>query len=87
MADALTPDGLRRFGEVAAHHVADGGVPGLVALVARHDQVHVEVHGNSWLVDPARDLTVIVLCQRLFDAGQPPAVHRELQDAAYAALP
>ena len=46
MADALTPDGLRRFGEVAAEHVANGGVPGLVALVARHDQVHVEVHGS-----------------------------------------
>jgi len=37
MADALTPGGLRRFGEVAARHVAEGGVPGLVALVARRD--------------------------------------------------
>ncbi len=42
--------------------------------------------GSSWLVDPARDLTVIVLTQRLFETPQAPAVHRELQAAAYSAL-
>jgi CubicO group peptidase (beta-lactamase class C family) len=42
--------------------------------------------GSSFLVDPLRDLVVIVLTQRLFDSPQPPAVHTELQDAAYAAL-
>ena len=42
--------------------------------------------GSSWLVDPARDLTVIVLTQRLFETARAPAVHGELQDAAYAAL-
>jgi CubicO group peptidase (beta-lactamase class C family) len=42
--------------------------------------------GSSFLVDPARDLVVIVLTQRLFDAPTPPAVHTEMQDAAYAAL-
>jgi CubicO group peptidase (beta-lactamase class C family) len=42
--------------------------------------------GTSFLVDPARDLVVIVLTQRLFDNAQPPAVHTELQAAAYAAL-
>ena len=42
--------------------------------------------GSSFLVDPARDLVVIVLTQRLFDSPTPPAVHAELQDAAYAAL-
>jgi CubicO group peptidase (beta-lactamase class C family) len=42
--------------------------------------------GSSFLVDPARDLIVIVLTQRLWDGPQPPAVHTELQDAAYAAL-
>jgi hypothetical protein len=31
-------------------------------------------------------LIVIVLTQRLFDTAQAPAVHTELQDAAYAAL-
>jgi CubicO group peptidase (beta-lactamase class C family) len=42
--------------------------------------------GTSFLVDPVRDLTVIVLTQRMFDSSEPPPVHRELQAAAYAAL-
>ncbi len=42
--------------------------------------------GTSWLVDPARDLVVIVLTQRLWETAKPPAVHDDLQDAAYAAL-
>lgn len=42
--------------------------------------------GTSWLVDPVRDLVVIVLTQRMWDTSQPPAVHTDLQDAAYAAL-
>lgn len=42
--------------------------------------------GTSWLVDPVRDLVVIVLTQRLWETPQPPAVHQDLQDAAYAAL-
>jgi len=42
--------------------------------------------GSSFLVDPQRDLVVIVLTQRLFDSPQPPAVHNDVQDAAYAAL-
>jgi CubicO group peptidase (beta-lactamase class C family) len=42
--------------------------------------------GSSFLVDPRRDLVVIVLTQRLFDSPQPPAVHNDVQDAAYAAL-
>jgi CubicO group peptidase (beta-lactamase class C family) len=41
--------------------------------------------GTSWLVDPRRDLTVVVLTQRLFDRATPPEVHRDLQAAAYAA--
>jgi CubicO group peptidase (beta-lactamase class C family) len=41
--------------------------------------------GSSWLVDPEQDLTVIVLTQRMFESPQAPQVHRDLQDAAYAA--
>ena len=37
--------GSREFAEVAAGHFDRGGVPGLVALVASGDQVHVEVRG------------------------------------------
>jgi CubicO group peptidase (beta-lactamase class C family) len=42
--------------------------------------------GTSWLVDPNRDLVVIVLTQRLFVSAQPPQAHEDMQDAAYAAL-
>ena len=42
--------------------------------------------GTSWLVDPARDLTVIVLTQRMFDSPTTPQVHRDIQAAAYAAI-
>ncbi|HEU5003645.1 MAG TPA: serine hydrolase domain-containing protein [Actinomycetota bacterium] len=42
--------------------------------------------GTSWLVDPVRDLVVVVLTQRLFGGPLGAEVHRELQAAAYAAL-
>jgi CubicO group peptidase (beta-lactamase class C family) len=42
--------------------------------------------GTSWLVDPVRDLVVIVLTQRLFESPKSPAVHSDMQAAAYAAL-
>ncbi|HWB67787.1 MAG TPA: serine hydrolase domain-containing protein [Mycobacteriales bacterium] len=42
--------------------------------------------GTSFLVDPVRDLVVVVLTQRIFDTAQPPVVHTDLQEAAYAAL-
>ncbi len=42
--------------------------------------------GTSWLVDPSRDLTIIVLTQRMWETSQLPPVHTEIQAAAYAAL-
>jgi CubicO group peptidase (beta-lactamase class C family) len=42
--------------------------------------------GSTWLVDPARDLTVIVLTQRTFDGPWGHPLHDEVQAAAYAAL-
>jgi CubicO group peptidase (beta-lactamase class C family) len=42
--------------------------------------------GSSFLVDPVRDLVVIVLTQRLWESAQPPAVHTDVQAAAYDAL-
>lgn len=42
--------------------------------------------GTSWLVDPVRGVTVIVLANRMFDSPQLPAVHVDVQDAAYGAL-
>lgn len=43
-------------------------------------------YGSTWLVDPARDLVVIVQTQRMFDSPEPPSLHHEIQAAAYAAL-
>ncbi|SQD99958.1 serine hydrolase [Parafrankia sp. BMG5.11] len=42
--------------------------------------------GSSWLVDPARELTVIVLTQRMFGDSGLPDVHAEIRRAARAAL-
>jgi CubicO group peptidase (beta-lactamase class C family) len=42
--------------------------------------------GSTWRVDPARDLVVIVLTQRLWETSDPPAVHRDIVRAAYEAL-
>jgi CubicO group peptidase (beta-lactamase class C family) len=46
MTDPLTAGGLARFSEIAAEYVGSGQVPGVVALVARGGQVHVEVRGS-----------------------------------------
>jgi CubicO group peptidase (beta-lactamase class C family) len=42
--------------------------------------------GSTWRVDPAHELIVIVLAQRLWETSDPPQVHRDIVDAAYAAL-
>lgn len=42
--------------------------------------------GTSWLVDPVRDLVVIVLTQRMFESPSLPPVHREIRAAAFRAL-
>jgi CubicO group peptidase (beta-lactamase class C family) len=46
MADGLTAAGLDRLSEVVAGQVGDKTIPGLVVLVARGDQVHVEAQGS-----------------------------------------
>jgi CubicO group peptidase (beta-lactamase class C family) len=42
--------------------------------------------GTSWLVDPNKDLVVIVLTQRMWETSQPPGVHTAIQKAAYQSL-
>jgi CubicO group peptidase (beta-lactamase class C family) len=49
MGRRLDEDGLERFAAVAASHVGEEKVPGLVALVARGDEVHVEAVGTLGL--------------------------------------
>lgn len=57
MTEGLTAGGIERLHAVVAEHVADDRVPGLVALVSRGDQVHVEVQGSLSIGGPpvARD--------------------------------
>jgi CubicO group peptidase (beta-lactamase class C family) len=57
MAETLTDGGLERLHAVAETHVGDTRVPGLVALVARGGQVHVEALGTLAVGGPpvARD--------------------------------
>jgi CubicO group peptidase (beta-lactamase class C family) len=43
--------------------------------------------GTSWQADPARDLTVIVMTQRMLAAPDDFQLHTDLRAAAYAALP
>lgn len=42
--------------------------------------------GTSWLVDPTRDVVIIVLTQRMFEDPGLPKAHRLIQAAAYDAL-
>jgi CubicO group peptidase (beta-lactamase class C family) len=42
--------------------------------------------GTSWLVDPARELAVIVLTQRMFESPATPQLHRDIRSAVYAAI-
>ena len=42
--------------------------------------------GTSWLVDPVRELVVIVLTQRMFESPATPQLHRDIQGAAYGAI-
>jgi CubicO group peptidase (beta-lactamase class C family) len=46
MTDGLTTEGVDRLHAVVADHIGDERVPGLVALVSRGDQVHVEAQGT-----------------------------------------
>ena len=45
-ASGLSAARLRRLGEVLTRHVESGGMPGLVAMVARRGEVHVEAIGT-----------------------------------------
>src|SRR5258707_12980684 len=56
MARSLSTDGLEALHAALARHVERGDVPGLVALVACGDDVHVEAigHGSFGATDPIR---------------------------------
>ncbi|WP_084801055.1 serine hydrolase domain-containing protein [Bradyrhizobium sp. Tv2a-2] len=45
-ASGLSNGRLKRMRDVLGRHVESGGVPGLVALVSRHGEIHVDVLGR-----------------------------------------
>ena len=47
MARGLTTEGRRALRDALARHVERGDMPGLVALVAAGDDVHVEAIGHK----------------------------------------
>jgi CubicO group peptidase (beta-lactamase class C family) len=51
---------LGRMHDVMAHHVAEGGVPGIVTLLSRRGDVHVDAIGAKALgdSDPMRRDTI-----------------------------
>jgi CubicO group peptidase (beta-lactamase class C family) len=53
MPAGLTNHGVKTLERVLARHVEGGSVPGLVALVARGGDVHVEAIGHKAFGDPA----------------------------------
>lgn len=62
MSDPLTAAGLARLRSAAERHVGDDRVPGLVALVARGDEVHVEALGTLAIGGAP-------VCQAVADSG------------------
>jgi len=42
--------------------------------------------GSTWMVDPARELVIVILTQRMFDGPGLPDSHAAIRKAAYAAL-
>jgi CubicO group peptidase (beta-lactamase class C family) len=42
--------------------------------------------GTSWVVDPGRDMVIIVLTQRMFQSPDDVGLHEAIQTAAYSAL-
>jgi CubicO group peptidase (beta-lactamase class C family) len=45
-ASGLSKSGLRRLHDVMADHVDNGNMPGLVTLVSRHGEIHVDAIGS-----------------------------------------
>jgi len=52
MPEGLTKEGVATLEETLARHVGHDGLPGLVALVARGDDVHVAALGHKAFGDP-----------------------------------
>jgi CubicO group peptidase (beta-lactamase class C family) len=87
LAHEMTVDQLTAEQRASGQAFLDGGSWGLGLAVQESGAYGWDGGlGTTWLVDPVRNLVVIVLTQRMFESPTPPAVHREIQAAAYGAL-
>ena len=78
------------------HRVLSGFVerkemPGMVALVSHHDDVHVETlgtlaFGTTAYLDPAEGMLGILFTQRTMDSPEPPKVFSDFWTLAYEAI-
>jgi CubicO group peptidase (beta-lactamase class C family) len=87
---AMTTDQLtaaqKATGTALGDFVGDGSWGYCQAVYANGSYGWDGGFGTSWRVDPAHDMTVIVLTQRHFDSPDAPSVHADLLAAAYSAL-
>jgi CubicO group peptidase (beta-lactamase class C family) len=63
---------------VTTSDVADGLAPGAFGWSGGF--------GTSWYMDAARNLTIVLLTNRVFDGPDPPKLHKAFWAASYAAL-
>jgi hypothetical protein len=75
MGVGLSKSRSKRLHEVLGEHVECGDIPGLVALVSRDEDTHVEVLGTLAVGDPAP-----------MDSPEAPKVFTDFWTLAYAAL-
>ncbi len=92
----FSPSRLGLMHEVMAGYVKRGDMPGLVYLISRRGEVHVDaigtlaldgrVLGTSWYMDPQEDLVGILMTQRAWTSPDPPLVCKDFWTLAYQAI-
>src|SRR5881628_3619817 len=77
---------LARMHDAMTRHVANGRLPGLVTLVSRRGETHVDAIGMKAFGgrEPMRRDTIMI--QRVWDSPVAPAVNRDFRTAAYQAI-
>jgi len=82
-AGGLSESRLARLREVMAAHVERRTVPGLVAVVGRRGEVHVETLGTN---DPGGSTPIARMTPRAWESPEPPLVCRDFWRLAARAI-
>lgn len=83
----LTKPRLETLHQVLSGYVERKEMPGLVALVSHHGDVHVEELGTLAFDNPAREGMIgILFTQRMMDSPEPPKAFVDFWTLAYAAM-